>query len=461
MCPTIAVFGGAFNPPGQHHRAIAEALSRQFDRVVVVPSGPRPDKPSMQDVEPIHRAAMADMAFRGLANVRVDLFDLEEGTFTRNHDLETRYAAEGEVWHVVGGDLVGGGSAGRSFIQTRWSRGEALWQELRFAVFTRPGHPLIPLDRPPRSRLFDLNLAGSSADVRERLFRHEPVTDRLDPRVAEYIDRYGLYRGRPPVRTAPLRLDPPRPLLVVDESNPQAGELAARLAGTEPASPPNCILVVGGDGTMLHAIRRHWRERLPFIGINTGHRGFLLSGAADFAAGWPSGPLVVRQAPLLHVEAVAPGGRVTTGVLAFNDAWVERCTGQTAWVEVRVGGEIRIPRLMGDGILLATAAGSTAYARAMGATPVLFETPALVLVGSNVLEPPGWKAVMLALDSQVVFRALEPVKRPVTAYADGVPLGETAELRLRTSRIATAELAFSPAHDMAEKIAQIQFPPVA
>ena len=84
MCSTIAVFGGAFNPPGRHHRAIAEALSRQFDRVVVVPSGPRPDKPSMQDVEPIHRAAMADMAFRGLANVRVDLFDLEEGTFTRS-----------------------------------------------------------------------------------------------------------------------------------------------------------------------------------------------------------------------------------------------------------------------------------------------------------------------------------------------------------------------------------------
>ncbi len=67
---------------------------------------------------------------------------------------------------------------------------------------------------------------------------------------------------------------------------------------------------------------------------------------------------------------------------------------------------------------------------------------------------------MLALDSQVVFRVLEPGKRPVTAYADGVPLGETAELHLRTSRIATAELAFSPAHDMAEKIAQIQFPPI-
>lgn len=459
MSSTLAVFGGAFNPPGLHHRAIAEVLGRHFDRVVVVPSGPRPDKPSMQDVETIHRAAMADLAFRGLSNVRVDLFDLEGGTFTRTHDLEIRYAAEGEVWHVVGSDLVRHGGAGRSFIQARWFRGEELWRELRFAVFTRPGHPLAPDDLPPRNRVFDLNDDGSSATVRERLFRHEPVGGCLDERVAEYIDRYGLYHGRPPVRTAPLRLNPPRPVVVVDESNPRAVEIAGGLAGRCPAGPPNCILVVGGDGTMLHAIRRHWRERLPFIGVNAGHRGFLLSGAADFDAGWPDGPLVVRQAPLLHVEAVAPDGRVSVGVLAFNDAWVERCTGQTAWVEVRVGDEVRIPRLMGDGILLATAAGSTAYARAMGATPVLFETPALVLVGSNVLEPPGWKAVMLALDNRVVFRSLEPARRPVTAFADGVPLGETVELRLRTSRIATAELAFSPAHDMAEKIAQIQFPP--
>lgn len=455
---TVAVFGGSFNPPGTHHRAIAQELSRHFDLVVVVPSGPRPDKPATDDVEPVHRAAMADLAFRDLPGVRVDLFDLEQSTFTRTHRLEHHYREEGEVWHMVGTDLIHAGESGQSFIQSTWERGPEIWRELRFAVFTRPGHPAREADLPPHHRVFPVGVEGSSAAIRERAFRHDSIAGLVDPAVAGYIDRYGLYRGRPPVRTAPLRLDPPRPQLVVDEENPRAVALAEELRKRFTAGMPNCLLVVGGDGAMLHAIRRHWRLRLPFIGVNAGHRGFLLNGPDVFSAtGWPAEPLLAHLAPLLHVETTGPDGG-NREVLAFNDVWVERRTSQTAWIEVRINGEPRLPRLVGDGALLATAAGSTAYARAMGATPVLFETPVLVLAGSNVLEPPNWKSVMLGLESQVEFRALDPARRPLAGFADGVPLGEVQSVRLRLSRIATAELAFSRSHDMAGKIAQLQFP---
>ena len=58
---TIAVFGGSFDPPGLHHRRIVEEVRKHFDSVVVVPCGPRPDK--QLDIEPIHRAALADLTF--------------------------------------------------------------------------------------------------------------------------------------------------------------------------------------------------------------------------------------------------------------------------------------------------------------------------------------------------------------------------------------------------------------
>ena len=49
-------------------------------------------------------------------------------------------------------------------------------------------------------------------------------------------------------------------------------------------------------------------------------------------------------------------------------------------------------------------------------------------------------------------------KRPLNGYVDGSPIGQVRGMRVRASRIAAAELAFVPTHDMAEKIAQVQFP---
>jgi NAD kinase len=209
---------------------------------------------------------------------------------------------------------------------------------------------------------------------------------------------------------------------------------------------------------MLQAIRKHWRKRLPFFGINAGHLGFLLNDVNDLPEGnFPSDNMIVRQLPLLYVETQSPEGEVKN-TLAFSDAWVERATSQTAWVEVSVNDQVRIEKLVADGALIATAAGSTAYARSMGATPVVMETPVLSLVGSNVMHPPNWKSAVISMDSRIEFRNLNREKRPLFGFADGIELGEVMTMRVRVSRIAAIELAFCANHDMAEKIAQIQFP---
>jgi NAD+ kinase len=271
--------------------------------------------------------------------------------------------------------------------------------------------------------------------------------------VASYIHRYGLYRGRPAGRTTAFRPDELRPVIVQDKRNPRALELASRFGFTQDAEEPNVVVVIGGDGTMLKAILKHWRRRLPFMGINAGRRGFLLNESEEvLESDW-----VVRQLPLLYVESVTKDGQ-SRHALGFNEMWAERQTGQSAWLEVKVDGEVRLPRLVGDGALLSTAAGSTAYARAMGATPLLVDTGALLLVGNNVMEPANWKSALLSLDAVVELRTLDPEKRPVRVFVDGVLQGEVLSVKSRLSRIAAAELVFSPRHDMAQKLAEIQFP---
>ncbi|HEY1101767.1 MAG TPA: hypothetical protein VGF99_22695, partial [Myxococcota bacterium] len=139
----------------------------------------------------------------------------------------------------------------------------------------------------------------------------------------------------------------------------------------------------------------------------------------------------------------------------------ERSTGQSAWLEVTVDGHVRLEKLVCDGILVSTAAGSTAYARSMGATPLLADTPAWLLVGSNVMEPIHWKSALLARDACVEVRSLHVDKRPLAGFLHGVSMGEVTAMRVRLSRAASAEVCFLGENDLTEKIARVQFPPTA
>jgi nicotinate (nicotinamide) nucleotide adenylyltransferase len=452
----IALFGGSFNPPGRHHREIAAALSRHFDEVIVVPCGPRPDKPEVNFVSPVHRAAMVDLNFAGLDKVRVELFDLEACTFTRTCELEKHFAPLGEIWHVVGADLLLGGGNGGSAIHTGWRHGEQLWRESRFAVLERPGYPIQTGDLPPRHRRIPLELAGSSSQIRSNVYHGHNLDNLLTPAVAHYIERHGLYRGVAPSRQSSWVLQRACFKLVVDEGNPLAVTLSAQLqphAGPD----PELIVVVGGDGTMLRAIREHWRMRVPFYGLNAGHLGFLLNQRSPLEC--LGQELALCEAPLLYVQAeTASGERLES--LAFNDAWVERATGQTAWIQVKVNGVERLRQLVADGAIVSTPSGSTAYARAMGAIPLPLNTPALLLAGSNVLRPAFWRPAVLPFDSTVELRTLDPEKRPLKGYIDGVSQGLLHSLSARASNIAAAELVFTPEHDPAAKLAQIQFPEI-
>lgn len=459
MPKRIVLFGGSFNPPGIHHRALAEELARHFDEVIVIPCGGRDDKPSVFSVEPIHRAIMTDLAFADLPRVRMDAFDVENDDYTRTYALEERYDREGEVWQAFGADLLIGGGRGASEVH-KWEHGERLWNETRFAVITRAGYDLSPEDLPPHHLVIQAPQDGSSTDLRRLAGVRAPLAGLLTTAVIDHIQRYGLYHGLLPKRTTMLTLDGLRVRLVIDETNPQARALGDLFAPFR-ADNPNLIVVCGGDGTMLHAIQDHWHERLPFVGVNAGNRGYLMNDAST--AGDPAtflSSLRVDLQPMLLVETTGLHGE-RRQYYAFNDAWVERDSGQAAWLEVSVAGQARLPKLVADGALLATSAGSTSYARAMGATPLLHDASGWLLVGNNVLEPLGWKSAIIPAGATVSLKTLDAAKRPIRAFIDGQSTGSMLAMEVRLSRVAAAEIAFAPGRDMAMKLMEGFFPPAS
>lgn len=458
MPKRIAIFGGSFNPPGNHHAAIAAKLAQVFDEVRVIPCGPRPDKPVTDTVPSVYRAALTDIVFGGLPKVTIDLSDFEQETFTRNHELQTRFESQGELWHVVGADLVMGGARGESLIQRTWARGAELWQQANFAVLKRPGYELHAGDLPPHAQIIELLVEGASTQIREHLSQGKDVAKLVPPRAAAYMARYGLYRAPVPGNWARSTLEGTQFFLQADMAIPKVRELCTLLDGKHvDARDADFISVIGGDGAMLRSIREHWRLRLPFFGINAGHLGFLLNGKEQVTAQpFPPSDVIFRQMPMLFLEFEDEEGR-RHSAHGFNDAWLERATSQSAWLEITVNNVPRIPKLVCDGALVATAAGSTAYARSMGAAPLLADTPAWLLVGSNVLQPAHWRSALLSPDTTVQIRNIDPKHRPVQAFVDGLSMGRVVALHARMSRAAAAELVFCASHDMAEKIAAIQF----
>lgn len=454
----VAVFTGSFDPPTTFHwRAAAALRERGFDEVVLRLNAPRCDSPDGEHATPLHRAVMADLAFQNLPGAWVDHADLDDGCAIDDYRFDEVYADRGEVWHVVSTDFLAGGRDGRSLIQSRWPHGVKLWAHGRFAVLHPPATPPDPADLPPISQLIPVDANHvPTADIRLRVFQGGDPAPDVPEAVAAYIRRYRLFSGVPSPRETRFTLADPRLMIVADESNHRGRELAGRFRRLE-RPDPNAILVLGGDGTMLAAIRKHWRLRLPFLGLNAGTLGFLMNESLpDDLAGTE---LVAYRMPMLRVDTVALDGTAARN-LAYADAWVERDSGQAAWLSIDVDDRLQVPKVVGDGLLVATPSGSSGYARAMGATPVPLTAPVLTLAGSNVFRPHFWKPVALPEAASVRLTNLDETgKRPVRAFLDGQPLGRVKEMTVRVSAVAAVELAFTPQFDLSERLLRSLFPP--
>ena len=144
-----------------------------------------------------------------------------------------------------------------------------------------------------------------------------------------------------------------------------ADELAKRgeaAAGIDPAGEddaPDLCLVLGGDGTILHALRRFATTQVPVFGVNFGTVGFLAAVERD------STEEGLRRAFRGEIETVTlPGLEVTVGgraALALNDVTLARRPNQrVAELSYRIAGE-EVGHVRCDGLVAATPVGSTGY----------------------------------------------------------------------------------------------------
>lgn len=221
---------------------------------------------------------------------------------------------------------------------------------------------------------------------------------------------------------------------------PAADEARAReeFAGT------GMILSLGGDGTMLRAARLAAPEAIPILGINLGNLGFTteIDGreALTRIAGFLAGESWTDERAMLQAELPS----CSSAIHALNDVVVGRGSiVRVIRVKVSVDGQ-PVTTYKGDGVIVATATGSTGYSLAAGG-PILFPNaqeilltpiaPHLGLTASLVLSPQS----VIELEVQTAHQARVSIDGQL-----GFPLQSGDTVRIRRSPYITRLLRIQP-----------------
>ena len=168
---------------------------------------------------------------------------------------------------------------------------------------------------------------------------------------------------------------------IADElSCPGAEEISA---GDEAAEGAELVIVLGGDGTLLRAAELSRPAKVPLIGVNLGHVGFLAEaepeGLADLVTKVVARMYTVEERMTIDVTVRSNGSALVSG-WALNEATVEKAA-RERMIEVITEVDGRpLSRWGCDGVVCSTPTGSTAYAFSAGGPVVWPDVEALLMV---------------------------------------------------------------------------------
>lgn len=258
---------------------------------------------------------------------------------------------------------------------------------------------------------------------------------------------------------------PPSPRFAVLTSPAAAAQAAAaelsRRIRFVPLQEADALVTVGGDGTLLHALHELVAadRDLPVFGLHRGTTGFLINrwlGPDDDLAERVAASVAERVVPL-RMTSQGPDGQPLPAALAFNEVALRRTSSQSARLRLLVDGVERLPLLVGDGLVVATPAGSTAYNRSAGGPVVPLASGVMPVTPICALRPQRWPGALVSRGSRVQIEVLDAEHRPVAVSADS--RGEVGARRVEVEEAPerTATVLFDAVDTLTERVLRSQF----
>jgi len=211
------------------------------------------------------------------------------------------------------------------------------------------------------------------------------------------------------------------------------------------------IIVLGGDGFMLQTLKKYQKYNKPFYGINRGSFGFLMNKYKTSNIN-----KIVSEAKLLTIsplqmKALTKSGKFFTAI-AINEVSLLRQTKQTASLQVKNGKKILINKLICDGILISTPAGSTAYNLSVRGPILSLNSKELAITPISPFRPRRWEGKVVPSSSLIQVNNLDTKKRSVSVVADNVEVRNIKNVKIKINNLIKFKLLYDKNNSLTKKI---------
>ena len=216
-------------------------------------------------------------------------------------------------------------------------------------------------------------------------------------------------------------------------------------------SKSNLIIVIGGDGFMLSTLKKYKNYKKPFYGINSGNYGFLMNKfSKNFSAKNLSKCRHVTISPLeMTVKTKTNAAKKS---IAINEVSILRQSRQAASLSILNGSKTIIKKLVSDGVLVSTPAGSTAYNLSVHGPILSLDSKKLSISPISAFRPRRWKGKIVGEKSKIVIKNTNPKKRPISAVADNIEVRNAKSILIKINKKIKFNLLYDSNRSLQKKI---------
>lgn len=218
-----------------------------------------------------------------------------------------------------------------------------------------------------------------------------------------------------------------------------------------PPQLSNVIVVLGGDGFMLQTLKKYQKYNKPFYGINRGTFGFLMNKFKNYDVNKSISKAKLVSISPLEMKVLTKENK-TFSAVAINEVSLLRQSKQTASLQILNSKKIIMKKLICDGVLVSTPAGSTAYNLSVSGPILPLYSKKLAITPISPFRPRRWKGRIVPSSSLIKIKNLNVLKRSVSVVADNVEVRNIKSVKIKVNNSIKFKLLYDKNNSLIKKI---------